>query len=166
MNAPVNVARPGLAIDAPIRELWPDHEAGVIADRLGVQPATVRRRAKALGLPSKSAPSPAPSGEDARKVRPASRPLSGGNLKRKLDAKAQDAPRLEFAPLPPVQPAGPGALILADAPARGACRFPVGEAPEGRMDLQLFCSAPVAKPGCPYCEDHLDLVSPKRKHRK
>lgn len=151
--------QPGLAIDGPIRELWPDLRPEAIAARLGVQVATVKRRATAIGLPPKAPPKP------ALAVKPALMPLAGLNLRRKLDARIEDAPRLDFAPLPPSRPPGPGALILADAPSRGACRFPVGDAPEGRADMQLFCSAPAVK-GCPYCAAHAALAYPSHGKRK
>lgn len=149
----------GLDIDGPIRELWPDHSPGAIAKRLGVLASTVKRRARAIGLPAKVAALAAP----LIMKSPAPRIVSGVNLRRKQEARAEDAPRLEFAPLPAARPAGPGALILADAPVWRACRFPVGEAPEGRADLQLFCSAPTAERGCPYCAEHAALAFPNRK---
>lgn len=145
-------------IDATITAMWPASTPDKIAEALKLERSTVMRRANAIGLPPKVKPLAAP-----RVVKP--RPeqtISGGNLQRKLDARAEDAPRLEYAPLPPVHPPGPNARIMADAPKRG-CMFPVGDMPEGRADLQLFCCEPVDAVGCPYCAPHAAVAYYRKK---
>jgi hypothetical protein len=52
-------------------------------------------------------------------------------------------------------PPAPKNLLLVDTPWNG-CRWPTGNAPDGR---HLFCVQPQA-PGRPYCAEHCGAVSP------
>jgi GcrA cell cycle regulator len=97
--------------------------------------------------------------------------LSRGQVAGKVDRARRLKGDLRFEPRPKPEPPGaaepvvarlvvaappvPKNLLLVDTPWNG-CRWPTGNAPDGR---HLFCVQPQA-PGRPYCAEHCGAVSP------
>jgi hypothetical protein len=130
------------ARDRTITRMWPIATTTEIASVLRVDKSAVSRRAAVLGLTPKW----------ARLAQP------------KVPVKAAAAPKMIYAPLPPVRPATASSRTLADCGT--GCRFPLGDHPEGRADLQLFCCEAIeGGDDGSYCPTHARIAF-GRKARK
>jgi hypothetical protein len=159
---------------ATLTKLWADgHVASDISKALGISRSGVLGKIHRLGLPlrseglgradnalsSKLSNRGRHSGLKPKAVKPAP---SGG---------VEPAPAVSAKPLPKTRILDNGVepVAFADLPFRGACKFPVAEAPEGAyLDQTRCCAAPTVDHDHVYCAEHtrLALTSDARRKRE